>query len=160
MFFHPKYFKSPEPKLYFHTKYFKTHIRCDYNYTKGKKTGQICNTIVKEGNLCQKHSNLKMKGVTKNIIKVKYNPLLNVIYDPITNLVFKSDTDKMVIGSIIGNKLSDDYNELLCRKMGLRHCRQTKTITCSYMEELMRTGIPDMDFNERQFRKIIYDYFH
>ena len=139
----------------FHPKYFKQSKRCEYNFTKGSRKGQLCDTIVKNMSFCSKHINIKNNNI--NVIRVKHHSKLNIIYNPKTNLVFKSDVDKMVIGSIIDEQFSDDYDVSLCEKYGLRHCKDTKDVY--FLEDLMEHGIPDLDFNEKEFYDGLNKYF-
>lgn len=142
----------------FHPKYFHQKKYCEYNYMKGKRKGQICRVVINQGTLCSKHINLKSKETSSNVIKVKYHSGLKLIYDPKTNLVFKSDVDKMVIGSIIDDVFSSDYDIELCNKYGLRHCK--KINKCNFLENLMENGIQDLDFNEQEFYKGLKEFFH
>ena len=141
--FHPKYFKQ------------KTSKRCEYNFTKGSRRGQLCNTIVNNVNFCSKHINIKNNNI--NVIRVKHHPTLNIIYDPKTKLVFKSDVDKLVVGSIVNDQFSDTYDASLCEKYGLRHCNDSRDKY--FLEDLMEHGIPDLDFNEQEFYDGLKEYF-
>jgi hypothetical protein len=140
----------------FHQRYFKQKRRCHYNFTKGKRKGQLCNIIVDNENFCSKHINIQTKN-NSNIIKVRYHQTLGLIYDPETNLVFKSDIDKLVIGSIVLDQFSSDYDVNLCDRLGLKHCKDIPDE--NYIEKWMKNGLPTFEFSQKDFYQEVIEYF-
>ena len=146
------YFKPeviPIRKCYFkkeiiHIKkiYFKpeetTERLCSYNFIKGRRAGTICDCkALTDSDFCKKHQ--KESNKVDNILKLKRHPKLNVLFDPKSKLVFESDTNKVVIGIIKDNAISDDYDTEFCKKNGFRF--KKKINNEFFLQDLMLNGI-------------------
>lgn len=138
------YFKD-EVLIGIKTSYFKNPYNdklCSYNFQKGKRAGTICDIKSIDGSdYCKKHQKESLKVNT--ILKLMRHPKIGCLFDPKTKLVFESDTNKVVIGIIKNNIISDDYDIDLCKKNGFRFNKKVTTTT--FLEDLMKNGITYID---------------
>ena len=105
---------GPSNKILFKidSKYFKKTTNsverlCSHNFIKGKRAGRLCDMKV-DGNTdyCIRHH--KVDTRVNNLIKLMRHHTLNVIYERESNFVFESDINKVVIGIIEDEKITDN----------------------------------------------------
>ena len=101
--------------------------KCMYRFTRGINSGNKCNANTKSGNYCGRHKQYenevqKVKNIlpsgnrNKNPKKIiiRKNKDIDKYWHPSTSLIFKSNTEKIVIGVYRNNKvesLDDDSIE-------------------------------------------------
>lgn len=114
-----------------------TKIKCAYKYTKGKQQGEMCSSNAKDNSqYCSKHMKFEDSGQKE----LKYNPLpapveksvdrlvrlnkeINKWWHAESKLVFKSNKEKIVVGTykdeIYNDLCEDDIEE--CNKYGFKY---------------------------------------
>jgi hypothetical protein len=114
-----------------------TKIKCAYKYIKGKQQGEICSSNAKDNSqYCSKHMKFEDSGQKE----IKYNPLpapveksvdrlirlnkeINKWWHAESKLVFKSNKEKIVVGTykdeIYNDLCEDDIEE--CNKYGFKY---------------------------------------
>ena len=146
---------------------------CPYVFSKGKNSGEVCNGKPKNGcQYCSKHS--KFEGVgqsekkvtpskksiskTSNTKKkspepkstdiiIRKNPEINKFWDPKTELVFRSQDDRVVIGSYRDEKLNKLVNDdiLLCEQYGFKYDKNEVEDNLKELADNLKNKSNDVD---------------
>jgi predicted DNA-binding WGR domain protein len=107
---------------------------CQYKYVRGDKAGEVCGSATKEGNaFCSKHKKKDVSGEKGKeekkerksgspVLALNRNKKLGVLFHKESNLVFKSESEKIVVGKLVENEVvplkDEDVDE--CRRWGFK----------------------------------------